>query len=235
MGISGENGPREAVHSHRATELALNCVDSSIVTQVPSGPLTTSSFLDRGRLTLCSAVMQRGSLSNSIAITKDSEKDPVAGVDRWIRIWDVRKGIMSYIVHDPETTIDPFPVLAVAIDGDSNWLAILSAKDKVFLWNIPEQRWGPSVDVVVKGRTPAGFFFGFETDRLINSIFVIRHNGLMTELNPEANTAKDWQIHKTPLVCARRRLEKSSSSPTHIVTASKKGCVHIASQSPDSD
>jgi WD40 repeat protein len=68
--------------------------------------------------------------SLDVALLAASNEGVIAsvGLDRYIRIWDIRKGIFSYIVHDPESDINPFPVLAVTIDSDSNWLALLSSR-----------------------------------------------------------------------------------------------------------
>jgi hypothetical protein len=154
------------------------------------------------------------------------------GLDRWIRIWNVRYGGGSYMVRDPESDIDPFPVLAIAIDSDSNWLAILSAKGMVALWNIPERRWGLSMTVAVKGRTPAAFFFGDSPTELIDPVILVRHNGLMTELHVESNERTELRICRTPLLCARAYIERAVSSDTtvRVITSSKSGCVHIASK-----
>ncbi|KAG0648260.1 Sterol regulatory element-binding cleavage-activating [Hyphodiscus hymeniophilus] len=156
------------------------------------------------------------------------------GLDRWIRVWNVRPGGGSYLVGDPDSEIDPFPVLAMAIDSDSNWLAILSAKDMVVLWNIPERRWGLTATVAVKGRTPAAFFFGDSSTELINPVIIVRHNGLMTELHMESSDHTELRICRSPLVCARAHFEKaippSTGAPPRIITSSKSGCVHIASK-----
>lgn len=42
------------------------------------------------------------------------------GLDRKIQIWDVRLGLFSYSVHQMSSDIDPFPVLAIAIDNNAN-------------------------------------------------------------------------------------------------------------------
>ncbi|KAK0116365.1 hypothetical protein ONS95_013385 [Cadophora gregata] len=156
------------------------------------------------------------------------------GLDRLIRIWDVRRGVMGYIVQDFESRIDLFPVLAIAIDGDSNWLALLSGKDRVYLWNIPERRWGPSMEVAVNGRKPISFCFGYDSTEFINPLLVIRSNGKMTELHAESNESVEVSICRSPLVCVRQHSEKPIASmpkpPDRIVTSSRKGCVHIASQ-----
>lgn len=154
------------------------------------------------------------------------------GLDRLIRIWDVRKDTATYLVHDPESHIDPFPVLAISIDSDSNWLAVLSAQNRVFLWNIPEGRWGPSIHVDVKGRIPVAFFFGHDVTEFIDPVFVVRHNGLMSELHVESGENVELQICRSPLVSVRQHFEKPTvttpNPPARIITSSKRGCVHIA-------
>ena len=158
-----------------------------------------------------------------------------AGLDRWIRIWNVRPGGAGYVVQDPESDIDPFPVLAMAIDSDSNWLAILSAKDMIALWNIPERRWGPTMKAAVKGRTPAAFFFIDSPTDLINPVVLVRHNGFMTEYHVESSENREIRICRTPLVCVRAYVEKANplntASHPRIITSSKSGCVHIATAS----
>ena len=156
------------------------------------------------------------------------------GLDRRIRVWDVRNGGLSYIVHDPESQIDPFPVLKMSIDTDSNWLAILS-KDQVFLWNLPERRWGPVMPVALNGRAPAAFFFGYSPTEFINPVIVIRHNGLLTEMHMETKETVELQICKTPLVCVLPHVEKASAQnvpppPFRVITSSRRGCVHVATR-----
>lgn len=154
------------------------------------------------------------------------------GLDRWIRIWNVRKDTVTYLVQDPESHINPFPVLAISIDSDSNWLAVLSAQNRVFLWNIPEGRWGPSIHVDVKGRIPVAFFFGHDATEFIDPVFVVRQNGLMSELHVESGEVVELQICRSPLVSVRQHLEKPNATlpnpPARIITSSKRGCIHVA-------
>jgi hypothetical protein len=153
------------------------------------------------------------------------------GLDRWIRVWDAQRFGRSYIIEDPGSDIDPFPVLSMTIDNDSNWLAILS-KSTVALWNLPERRWGPVMAVELKGRPPVAFFFGNDQTQFIDPVIIVRQSGLMTELHMEDNIAKDLQICRSPLVCVEPHLEKVITNgvipPPKIITASKRGCVHVA-------
>ena len=156
------------------------------------------------------------------------------GLDRRIRVWDVRGGGSSYIIHDPGSKVDPFPVLKMSIDADTNWLAILS-KDRVLLWNFPERRWGPILPIALNGRVPAAFFFGYSPTEFINPLIVVRHNGLLTEMHMETNEIVELQICKTPLVCVLPHVEKAVSQnipppPFRIITSSRRGCVHVATQ-----
>jgi hypothetical protein len=157
------------------------------------------------------------------------------GLDRCTRVWDVRSSRRSYIIQDPASDIDPFPILAMAIDNDSNWLALLSSKDFVAMWNIPEKRWGPVMSVEMKGRTPAAFFFGCSHDESAKPLILVRYNGLLSELHVENNTQNSLQICQAQLMCARPHIECASSNytqPGHvrILSSSRNGTVYIASK-----
>jgi hypothetical protein len=159
------------------------------------------------------------------------------GLDRRIQIWNVRRGGGGYAVHDPDSDIDPFPVLAMAIDNVSNWLAILSSKNIVFLWNIPERRWGPSIEVSTKGKAPGAFFFVDSGTTLIGALVLVRNDGILIELHPDSGDRTETRICRTPLVCIRQYVDVSISTNSttpevRIITASRRGCVHIATRTP---
>ncbi len=96
-----------------------------------------------------------------------------------------------------------FPILAMAIDDDSIWLAMLS-RFKVCLWSLPEQRWGPSMAVDLCGERPEAFFFTPSAlkDRPSLSLIVVRKNGTMAELWPHRDDYTDSPICKSPLMAA---------------------------------
>lgn len=125
------------------------------------------------------------------------------GLDRRICVWNIRDTAKSYYVEDPDSNIDPFPVIAMAIDDDSNWLALLSSRNEVCLWNIPERRWGPTVPVSLNGRTPLSFFFSYDPAKLIDPVVVVRPSGVMTEMYAEDGQSMDLQLCKSRLVSAR--------------------------------
>lgn len=156
------------------------------------------------------------------------------GLDRLIRVWDVRPGGLHYVVVDGEQSDDaPFPVLAMAIDDNSKWLAILSTY-KAALWNLKDKTWGPWLSVDLYGQKPEAFFFGSpdpHTD--IPRLVLVRRNGTLTEFVPDAGEGADFGVCRSPLTCVRPLIEKRSKQTAPlvaIITASRRGCVHAATR-----
>jgi hypothetical protein len=124
------------------------------------------------------------------------------GLDRLIRVWNVRSGVRSYALTDVERPEEnPFPVLAMTIDQDSLWLALLSSY-RIFSWNLAEQRWGPSMPVDLYGQKPEAFFFTPSRTGLIPPLALVRRNGTMSQLWLDDNESTDFIICKSPLVSA---------------------------------
>lgn len=155
------------------------------------------------------------------------------GLDRWIRVWNVPFGGMSYLLtkHDAPSDV-PFPVLALAIDDDSTWLAILSSY-KVMLWNLESKEWGPSIAVDLYGQKPEAFFFtSNQKTALVYSLVVVRRNGTLVELWADTGESLDNPICKSPLLSAvslQPLLSSTTASKVGdlaIITASRNGCVH---------
>jgi hypothetical protein len=113
------------------------------------------------------------------------------------------------VVVDGEQSDDaPFPVLAMAIDDHSKWLAILSTY-KAALWNLKEKTWGPWLSVDLYGQKPEAFFFGSpdpHTD--IPRLVLVRRNGTLTEFVPDAGEGADFGVCRSPLTCVRPLIEK---------------------------
>ncbi|TKW59220.1 Sterol regulatory element-binding protein cleavage-activating protein [Colletotrichum tanaceti] len=155
------------------------------------------------------------------------------GLDRAIRVWDVRSGVRDYSLADIEPPPEnPFPVLAVATDKKSSWLALLSSS-KVFLWNLVEHRWGHPVPVELNGQKPEGFFFGTPTFDFASPLVIVRRNGTMTQIVPGMKEPMEFTICKSPLISVRPLVQKIAphgSSQLSILTASRKGCIHVATQ-----
>ncbi|ROW06187.1 hypothetical protein VMCG_04706 [Cytospora schulzeri] len=155
------------------------------------------------------------------------------GLDRRIRVWNLRYDFAGHVVSKPRSPLEsPFPVLAMAVDDDSNWLALLST-DHVLLWSINEQEWGPSMPVELYAQRPEAFFFGSARGKGLRSIVVVRRNGTMVELWPDVPDSTEHVVCKSPLACAVSITEKATAihpEPlTSVVTLSRRGCIHHVS------
>ncbi|OBS18699.1 hypothetical protein FPOA_10426 [Fusarium poae] len=156
------------------------------------------------------------------------------GLDRAIRVWDAKSASLHYTIAKGEESEDAsFPVLAMTIDDNSKWLAILS-RYKIALWNLKENAWGPSLSVNLEGQKTEAFFFGSsDPKRDIPRLMLVRRNGTLTEYIPDAGERADYGICRSPLTCVRPLIGKRSrqASPLlAIITASRRGCVHAATK-----
>lgn len=126
------------------------------------------------------------------------------GLDRIVRVWDVRPGGLNYVLADTDNPEEsPFPVLAMAINDGSKWLAVLSTS-KASLWNLKERSWGPSLGVSTTGSKPEAFFFGpAEAGDKIPRLVLVRRNGTLTEFVPDAGEGEDFGVCRSPLACAK--------------------------------
>ncbi|KAG7120297.1 Sterol regulatory element-binding protein cleavage-activating like [Verticillium longisporum] len=185
-------------------------------------PLTSVTSLSKGHT--LDVVLMAASVDGHIVSV---------GLDRSIRVWDVRAGQGQYALGEVSEPPDRlFPVSAMAINDDCCWLALLSPS-KAHLWHLTEKRWGPSLPVDLQGHKLQAFFFGPATTNFLPSLFVVRRNGTMMELAPPTGTMNEFAICRSPLVSVKPLTQSSMSdrgSPLSVLTASKKGCIHVANQ-----
>lgn len=125
------------------------------------------------------------------------------GLDRNIQIWDVPCNSRTRVMSDSETPLEnPFPVLAMAVDDDSKWLALLTWQ-RVLLWDTEEQQWGLSLEVELGGHKPEAMFFNYANKTCeMPSLAIVRKNGTMLELDLEGGATKEFTICKTPFAMA---------------------------------
>lgn len=136
-----------------------------------------------------------------LVVAPDSQVISV-GLDRKIRIWNLRYEFASSMVHTAASPMDnPFPILGMTVDDESNWLAILSTY-RVLFWNIVEQKWGPSVEVDLYGKKPEAFFFGPTKKKSMRTVVIVRRDGCLVEVRPDVLEASEYFVCKSPLVCA---------------------------------
>ncbi|KAF3770711.1 hypothetical protein M406DRAFT_344300 [Cryphonectria parasitica EP155] len=164
-----------------------------------------------------------------LVVTPDSHVISV-GLDRKIRVWNLRYDFASYALDKPRSLMDdPFPILAMAIDEESSWLAMLSPY-RVLLWSITEQRWGPSAAVELYGQKPEAFLFGSTRKNELRSVVIVRRDGTLMEVWPDGGETSSYSVCKSPLACVLHITEKSQpESRSTLVSLSRHGCVHRVS------
>ncbi|KAK3325671.1 sterol-sensing domain of SREBP cleavage-activation-domain-containing protein [Apodospora peruviana] len=153
------------------------------------------------------------------------------GLDRLVQIWDIPSGSRGQVVSDTDDpTQDPFPVLGMAIDDESKWLALVSWH-KVMVWGIERQRWDSAIQIDLSGQKPEAVFFAPGQAHSTPSLIIVRRNGTMVEMELESGEPQEFTICRTPLVWAVSCLEKShvaqGAPQLSILTASKKNCIHV--------
>ncbi|KAK4153121.1 sterol regulatory element-binding protein cleavage-activating protein [Chaetomidium leptoderma] len=156
------------------------------------------------------------------------------GLDRAVQVWDVPSGSRSRVLSDPEVPLEnPFPVLSIALDAKSKWLALVSWQ-RVLLWNVEEQQWAGVRDIDLGGHRPEAVFFITKSLEAAPALVLVRRNGIGLEMQVKTEESRDFLICKTPLVWAVSFAEKCNSQQqaplVAILTASRKSCIHLVRQ-----
>ncbi|AEO62622.1 uncharacterized protein THITE_2040709 [Thermothielavioides terrestris NRRL 8126] len=159
------------------------------------------------------------------------------GLDRAIQVWDLLSGTRNRVLSDPEVPLEnPFPVLSMAIDDESKWLALVSWQ-RVFLWNMETRQWAETREVDLGGHRPEAVFFVLKTPDTPPTLVLVRRNGVGLELQLETAKSRDFVICKTPLVWAVSFTENNPAQPNarsiSMLTASRKNCIHLVRQQGD--
>jgi hypothetical protein len=122
------------------------------------------------------------------------------GLDRIIRVWNVKEGGYNYVLGaDKESPKIPFPILAICIEDEFHWLAILTV-DRVLLWNLADLRWGPSIKVDPYRHKPEVFVFGTDDCVTIPPLILVRRDGIITELRPALGESSSYAIPEESVI-----------------------------------
>ncbi|KAI9158801.1 Sterol regulatory element-binding protein [Paramyrothecium foliicola] len=191
---------------------------------------------DPNETTLLSVKSLSGGHALDVAMLAASSDGHVVsvGLDRLIRVWDVRSGGPSYVITDGNQVGEStFPVLAMAIDDASKWLAILSSF-QITLWNLVDRKPGPSVPVDNCGQKPEAIFFLPETPSRPPKLILIRRNGTLTELEVAAGAeSEDFVLCSSPLISVQPLIIKDKGLPSSqvmVVAAARKGALHLGTR-----
>lgn len=176
-----------------------------------------------------------GGHSLDVALLKASVDGHIVsvGLDRAINLWEVKsqahKCSLTSIGRPPH---DPFPILGLAMDDNCTWLALLSP-DKAQLWSMTERAWKYCIPIDSYGHRPQAFFFEPVASKDAPPLVVVRRNGVMTRLDPVLGGTTDFVICKSPLASAETLVpiaDGPGSAKLRILTASRKGCIHVAAE-----
>ncbi|KAI0977400.1 sterol-sensing domain of SREBP cleavage-activation-domain-containing protein [Xylaria arbuscula] len=151
------------------------------------------------------------------------------GLDRIVRVWNVKDGGYNYVLGAEKNSPPiPFPILAICIEDELNWLALLTV-DRVLLWNLADLQWGPSIKVEPYRHKPEVFFFGNDDCSTIPPLILVRRDGVITELRPELGESSSYVIPEESAVASVDALAEKAFPPK-IMTSTREGQVHLITQ-----
>lgn len=160
--------------------------------------------------------MARGHGMDVILLTASANGLVVSvGLDHTIRAWSIRGTGTSYVIASgDEAAAAIFPVIAMAIDEKSRWLALLSrpkraAHARVSFWNLRDRVWGPSVQADSCRHRPVALLFdpGATCDE--PGVLVVQQDGSLTEIMAHESTERQaGAIFPGQLTCARMLARK---------------------------
>lgn len=151
------------------------------------------------------------------------------GLDRLIRVWDVKAGGRSYVLRPDDGHDLTFPILAICINDDSHWLALLTA-DVVVFWDLPERRWGPSIPIKPCRHKPESFFFTADRTQGMQSLVHVRRDGTMTEIRPDEGEATSQAISGGSVIVSSGALVDKAT--TKLMASTREGQVYCMARTP---
>lgn len=135
------------------------------------------------------------------------------GLDRVVRVWDMRGIGSSYVIANGNDTEQcPFPILAMAVDESSQWLALLSPS-RVALWSLKDRNWGVSIPLDESNQRPEAFFFDTSVDGGQPHVVMLHRNGTLVDLASSTQIASVvMTMSPDPLLTACVLTHKGKSS-----------------------
>ncbi|RYP02641.1 hypothetical protein DL764_005686 [Monosporascus ibericus] len=151
------------------------------------------------------------------------------GLDRLIRVWDVKSGGDSYVLlEQDDTSTITFPILAMCIDDESHWLALLT-RDKILVWNLCEHRWAPTIQMDPHRQKPEAFLFYHDQSKGI-SLLLFRREGVLIEVNVDEGTATTFNLAEESAIVSVGSLTNKIKGSTKIMTSTREGQAYSISK-----
>lgn len=107
-----------------------------------------------------------------------------AGLDRTIRVWDIRSHGTSYELPGAKLLDGRglFPILGIAVDADSKWLAIMSVT-QIRLWSLTEYAWSEPIAMGSGSHNPEVFCFHPRSTQKTPRLVIVRKDGTLTDVS----------------------------------------------------
>ncbi|KAH8127983.1 sterol-sensing domain of SREBP cleavage-activation-domain-containing protein [Trichoderma asperelloides] len=151
------------------------------------------------------------------------------GLDRKICLWSLNNEDRCFTISDPERDIGiKFPVLAIAIDEDSDWLAILSS-DAVAFWNIATNVQGPTIAAETYNQKPTAFFLDPNVSSNIPRPVIVWKNGTVVDIEPASGESREFMLC-SGLTCARQLISIAGEHQrpnVFLIATSRNGDIHV--------
>lgn len=137
------------------------------------------------------------------------------GLDRIVRVWNIRAGLSSYVVADGRHEHHQlFPILTVQIDDQCFWLALLSTS-RISFWSLPERQWTRSRPIESKNRRLECLWLDSRHNRRLPAALIVWRDGTVTDLlGGDDEVGDDLNISGVPLSCAQVFVHPSESEAT---------------------
>ncbi|PFH57254.1 hypothetical protein XA68_15311 [Ophiocordyceps unilateralis] len=182
--------------------------------------------------------LARGHLMDVVLLTTSADGHVVsAGLDNTIRAWSIHGVGTSYVIaKGDESEMAVFPVVAMAIDDDSKWLALLSrpkrsACSRVSFWDLQSRAWGSSIQADNRRHRPVALLFDPSAPSHQPRALVVQQDGSLSELlSGEKKERQFVSMFPPHLTCARLLARKEGGPQPIILAVSRQGEVHMAAR-----
>lgn len=124
------------------------------------------------------------------------------GLDRLIRVWNIRNNRSYVVVDGRQGKRDIFPVLAIEIDDLCDWLVIVSTS-RVSFWSLRKRQWAEAVEIESQCRRVETTFLSSRRTSESPVLIIVWRDGTVTDTTrgPRGQTI-EFTISPTPLVSA---------------------------------
>ncbi|KAH0537743.1 hypothetical protein FGG08_005491 [Glutinoglossum americanum] len=165
------------------------------------------------------------------------------GLDRRILVWHLRGGQLA-VESVTRVSLDNnmrmlWPVAAIALDDQAEWLAICPQAGIVSFWNLNSKQFGKSAPIKCSpSEGPISFFFMPRSPSDSNAHFVlIRKSGLMTEVEVSGKSDTVAAVEIEHQISPAGTASLSSSLPVHssrmplrLVSTIKDGGMYVTTK-----